>query len=107
VVHSSSNHAGAIAGGVVGGVAGLALIALALFLLMRRRQTKGGTPAAQTKVADYSSSEVTSGTLRPGGYWGQQPPDQVLPTVYDPNDPRTFPPPLSSGPESSRFPPEL
>jgi Epidermal growth factor receptor transmembrane-juxtamembrane segment len=85
VVHSSNNHAGPIAGGVVGGLAGLALIALALFFLMRRRQTKGGTPSASTaqaKVTDYSSSEVTSGGLHPGGYWGQQPPDHV-PAVYE------------------------
>jgi len=114
VVHSSNNHAGAIAGGVVGGVAGLALIALALFFLMRRRQrdrnTNGGAPGlpmAQAKATDYSSSEVTSGTLHPGGYWGQQPPDQAVPALYDPNDPRTFPPPLSTATDPSHFPPEL
>lgn len=35
---TKDNHAGAIAGGVVGGVAGLALLALVAFLLLRKRR---------------------------------------------------------------------
>lgn len=44
---ASFNHTGAIAGGVVGGVAGLALVAgLAFFILRRRQKKKAATEKA-------------------------------------------------------------
>jgi len=52
---SSSSHTGAIAGGVVGGVLGLALVAGAIWFLLRRRRTSHNTP----KVASELDSAET------------------------------------------------
>ncbi|KAJ7632800.1 hypothetical protein FB45DRAFT_913531 [Roridomyces roridus] len=78
------SHAGAIAGGVVGGVVFVALIGIATFSLIRRRH-KGVAPSSI--VGGYR----TPGEITPFRSTAQ------TPKLYDPSDPSTFPPSLSSG----------
>lgn len=56
---SSSNHAGAIAGGVVGGLAAIAIIIIALFCLRarRKRKTQGGVPV----TPEWEKAELPQG----------------------------------------------
>ncbi|KAF9640839.1 putative kelch repeat protein [Lasiodiplodia theobromae] len=62
----STNHTGAIVGGVVGGLCGLALIGLAFFLLRRHRSRKQQTPAIATnvKAAGHYPHELSAGQER-------------------------------------------
>ncbi|KAF9512635.1 hypothetical protein BS47DRAFT_1345224 [Hydnum rufescens UP504] len=82
----SSNHVGAIAGGVGGGVAGLALISLALFLFLRRGRRRA--------VLHLSCPKIPGATPE---YWNTPSPSSAPPIgrLYDPNDSRTYPPPLT------------
>lgn len=72
---SKSSDVGAIAGGVVGGIVGVgAITGLAAWFFIRRRRSRSAPPVA----------------------FGDQP-QMAQPTrFYDPADPSTFPPPLSS-----------
>ncbi|KAG1765761.1 hypothetical protein EDD22DRAFT_950885 [Suillus occidentalis] len=72
---SKSSNVGAIAGGVVGGIVVVGAIAdLAAWFLIRRRRSRRAPPAA----------------------FDNQPQIAQPARFYDPADPSTFPPPLSS-----------
>ncbi|KIK39236.1 hypothetical protein CY34DRAFT_14524 [Suillus luteus UH-Slu-Lm8-n1] len=72
---SKSSNVGATAGGVVGGIVVVGAIAgLAAWLFIRRRRSRRAPPAA----------------------FGDQPQIAQPARFYDPADPSTFPPPLSS-----------
>ncbi|KAG2153719.1 uncharacterized protein EDB93DRAFT_1248627 [Suillus bovinus] len=72
--NSKSSNVGATAGGVVGGIVAVGVIAgLATWFFIRRRRSH------RTASADFSQPQMT------------QPP-----RIYDPADPSTFPPPLYS-----------
>ncbi|KAM5540809.1 hypothetical protein V8D89_005453 [Ganoderma adspersum] len=80
---SKKSNAGAIAGGVVGGLAGLALIGVAVFFALRFRSGRSAASGGKQKHNVYGAgaqssekSPVISGSTH---------------RVYDPNDPRTFP----------------
>ena len=70
VHHSKSNHAGAIAGGVVSGALGLALIALGFWFLLRRRRRNrpqaveidGHRVMHEGELAGNRASEMSSNT---------------------------------------------
>ncbi|KAM5532628.1 hypothetical protein V8D89_013672 [Ganoderma adspersum] len=101
-VGSNSNHSdskGPLVGGVVGGVLGLLLIAaLVFYILLRHRRLTG---AAHTQPDSGNSALSIEGTISRSGTPGpyghpvalkermMSPTDSV---VYDPDDPRTFPP---------------
>ncbi|KAL1902734.1 hypothetical protein Sste5346_001177 [Sporothrix stenoceras] len=78
---SKKSNAGAIAGGVVGGVAGLALIGLGVFFLLRRNNTN--------KVNNVGGAPGAPGAGAPGPNGGQPPmgqqPYYVAPGGGDPN----------------------
>lgn len=126
----SSSNTGAIAGGVVGGVLGLALFALLAWFLLRKKSDK---PAAAPPMQETYPSQPYAGTTYSGpgyetGYPVQQPPYGTGPYTpvpgaqfdpyggapgtpykpYDPSDPSTFPttpgpgnaPTVHSGPYS-------
>ncbi|KAF8204006.1 hypothetical protein BJ912DRAFT_1137911 [Pholiota molesta] len=77
------SNAGAIAGGVVGGIAALAIIAgLAAWLVSRSRRQQRSPPIAfdeKLMVSDGSPNEAATLANTPA------------PKLYDPNDPSTFP----------------
>ncbi|CAK7216023.1 hypothetical protein SCUCBS95973_002664 [Sporothrix curviconia] len=63
-----SSNTGAIAGGVVGGVAGLALIGLAIFFILRRqRKNSAMTPAAGAPGAPGAAAPGAAPAAGPGG----------------------------------------
>jgi len=102
----SDNHAGAIAGGVVGGLAGLALVAAGLFLLMRwdRKRASARSAPLMAQSAGYPGSGTTAATPE---LWNATPPPvggsaQPIGALYNPNDPRTFPPPPTPGPPATQ-----
>lgn len=73
---SSKTNIGAIAGGTVGGVVGLALIGAGLFFFLRRKKTKTPTPVAEPEVAEkkpalYGGPEQPPAELHSGS--GQYP----------------------------------
>ncbi|KAI1801379.1 hypothetical protein F4811DRAFT_534639 [Daldinia bambusicola] len=85
---SNSTRAGAIAGGVVGGVAGLSLIAAAVFFCLRRRQRKKdetegkeieGSPQFQSR--EFTRNSVYGGGLPEPQYqsdfYGELPPQMA------------------------------
>ncbi|PIL35111.1 hypothetical protein GSI_02899 [Ganoderma sinense ZZ0214-1] len=82
---SKKSNAGAIAGGVVGALVGLALIAAAVFYVLRLRSRRGA--AAGSTTQNYGA--VYGANMQS---WEKSP---VVPMsthkFYDPNDPRTFP----------------
>ncbi|KAH7917959.1 hypothetical protein BV22DRAFT_922451 [Leucogyrophana mollusca] len=85
---SSANHTGAIAGGIVGGVLGVAALVFLGATLWRRRSRSiahQSTPMYDPEPhTQYSHNTVIS----------QNPftnPGASLPRLYDPNDPTTFP----------------
>ncbi|KAF8350580.1 hypothetical protein F5887DRAFT_1069583 [Amanita rubescens] len=88
---TSSSHKppiGPIIGGVVGGVVALALLSLAVVLLLRRRQLTPMEPVATTWDPRGPLPEGKSYPLYPVPF----PPPEHSPLLYDPSDPRTFPP---------------
>lgn len=114
---SSKSNAGAIAGGVVGGIAGVSLLGLLAFFLIRRSKK---SKANKTTVANVGSAgaDLNGGNGYPGSNvnsplmaqhdisysplsHSQQGYDSSLaattggamptPRLYDPNDPSTFP----------------
>ncbi|KAI0436195.1 hypothetical protein F4803DRAFT_567048 [Xylaria telfairii] len=93
---SGSRNVGAIAGGVVGGVAGLALIITAIFLFLYRRKRRSQAPdplALGRKMPpsdhDIYHNEPIPGSQYPSTFYGEAPPGmtQTLdqPIVYPPN----------------------
>jgi len=80
---SKKSNAGAIAGGVVGGIAALAIIAglAAWFVLRRRRQQKSPPIPFDEKLMVSGSPAGDVPTLA----------NTPAPKLYDPNDPSTFP----------------
>ncbi|GJE94499.1 hypothetical protein PsYK624_106690 [Phanerochaete sordida] len=82
---SHKSNAGAIAGGVVGGVAGVALIAFAL-LFWQRRRTHTAKPGmaihdAEPTLIGQMSPPVSPGPIQTGS----------VGRLYNPDDPTTFP----------------
>ncbi|KAF8514092.1 hypothetical protein BU17DRAFT_94783 [Hysterangium stoloniferum] len=78
-----SNHTGAIAGGVVGGVVVLALIAIGVFVLMRRRNTAPQTASSRGEKLYMAASPAT--------FHAMASPPLSAQKLYDPSDPSTFP----------------
>jgi len=79
----SKTNTGAIAGGVVGGVVGLALIAGAAIFFLRKRRS-------QIPLSDQSGA----GVLSPSSGFSDTVPfnaQMAQPRLYDPSDPSTFP----------------
>ncbi|KDQ07192.1 hypothetical protein BOTBODRAFT_39028 [Botryobasidium botryosum FD-172 SS1] len=70
----SSNHTGAIVGGVIGGLAGLALLIGGIFMFMRWRKRDRTAPSQKAMTDDRSSwypASTTVGSPAPhGGYSG-------------------------------------
>ncbi|KAG8956515.1 hypothetical protein FRC00_004826 [Tulasnella sp. 408] len=102
-VGSGKSNAGPIAGGVVGGIAILALIGALVYLLMRRRRKEAQAPSPTAyyppggqqmgeandypAAVDYGASyPPSSPTVFSGSSATPNPPK-----LYDPNDPSTFP----------------
>ncbi|KAJ5165462.1 uncharacterized protein N7500_007292 [Penicillium coprophilum] len=101
------SHTGAIAGGVVGGVAGLAIIFALFWFFMRRRSKKqlqqNPAPVTEASMAQYHSvppsdirSELGSPSTRPSELEGQASVSELpghkdeTPTVHElPENPRT------------------
>lgn len=83
----SSTDVGAIAGGVVGGVLGLALIALLGFFLVRHHNAPSKDPSANGTGTREVQGQYTGGTGGTGGYgqpgYGGQPGPQ--PGYYNNN----------------------
>lgn len=102
----SKSKAGPIAGGVVGGIAGLALIGALIWLWVRRRRSKGekvtpvpyGDPGFSTAYTEKVAPPRTDmGTPTPSyAMGGMGTPGPMKP--YDPSDPSTFP--MSPAPSS-------
>jgi len=98
---SGGTNVGAIAGGVVGGVLFLgAIVGIGAFIFLRRRRAKIATPAAydpaynadgyptqppSTKEYSYSPSAFSPASSNMATTPG------VLPKLYDPADPSTYP----------------
>ncbi|KAI0246197.1 hypothetical protein BJV78DRAFT_1286662 [Lactifluus subvellereus] len=89
--HSSSSNAGAIAGGVVGGVAAIGVAGLAIFWLRRKR------PQAPSAAFMVDGAPQPLRLRPPGSDDGTYGPSSMPGTpatpmkFYDPNDPTTFP----------------
>ena len=79
----SSTNIGAIAGGAVGGVAGLALIGTAIFLFMRRKK-KQAAAAAGTTAAPMAQQPSQGPPANAYGYNSGQPDYQQHYGAYDP-----------------------
>jgi hypothetical protein len=94
------SDAGAIAGGVVGGIAALALLALGA-LWLRKRSTSHAPAGASTadavpQMAPYAPSTHMSRIDTP--FTGASSPPPAPQRLYDPADPSTFPPAAGVGP---------
>lgn len=97
-----SDPKGPLVGGIVGGVLGILLIgALVFYILLRHRRLTSAAHAQPESGPALSSTEATisrSGTpgLGPYGHPAALKERMMSPTtdsvVYDPDDPRTFPP---------------
>jgi len=82
---AKKSHAGAIAGGVIGGLVGLALIAGLAFWFLRRRRASAAPSATYDPV--MTSQTPTAIATNPMNSF----PSTPAPKPYDPNDPSTFP----------------
>ncbi|KAL1757188.1 hypothetical protein FB107DRAFT_260174 [Schizophyllum commune] len=92
----SKTNVGAIAGGVVGGVVGLAaIIGLAFFFLRRRKQQRAKAPSSAYLAPPMSSATPPLPPSTPGAFSEKTefvPPNAPpTPKLYDPSDPTTFP----------------
>ncbi|KAI0459855.1 hypothetical protein F5B21DRAFT_200043 [Xylaria acuta] len=81
---SGSKNVGAIAGGVVGGVAGLALIVAAIFFFLyrRKRRSQASNPLALGRKMppsdhDIYHNEPIPGSQYPSTFYGEAPPGMV------------------------------
>ncbi|KAK6955372.1 hypothetical protein Daesc_003007 [Daldinia eschscholtzii] len=95
----SSTNVGAIAGGVVGGVAGLALIGLGIFFLIRhnnkkKRNITGQQPAPQMQQGPGTGMPPTQPGAAAAGY--QQPP-------YNPHYSQQYSPPPPGYPQQAYY----
>ncbi|KAK7690899.1 hypothetical protein QCA50_006001 [Cerrena zonata] len=98
---SHKSNAGAIAGGVIGGIAGLILIAGGVWWFLRRKQVKKSIPATspyhidtQGNWDDKQQQGLLASTPPNQHMYAPQPVPTSQPTgarLYDPNDPSTFP----------------
>jgi len=95
---SKKSNAGAIAGGVVGGLAGLGIIAaLVTFFIMHRRRTQVAPSATYGNFytsrsdAPLNSPPVNSVPLSSSPPMSQNPYNNQAPRLYDPSDPSTYP----------------
>ncbi|KAK8853189.1 hypothetical protein IAR55_003891 [Kwoniella newhampshirensis] len=79
---SSSNHVGAIAGGVVGGVAGLALVILLVWFLFRRSESRKGEFLPYSRRSD-DRMDLDGEEVKP---YTQQTPDELYPTTASASD---------------------
>ncbi|KAI0250841.1 hypothetical protein BJV78DRAFT_1154793 [Lactifluus subvellereus] len=92
--HRSSSNAGATAGGVIGGVAAIAVAGLAIFFWLRRKRSHAPSAAS---VADGAPQSLVGEVRPPGSDDGTHGPSSMPGTpatpmkLYDPNDPTTFP----------------
>jgi len=101
----SSSNVGAIAGGVVGGVAAISIAVVAVFFFLRRQRAKapsstyavGGMPQPQMDEYRQPLSDDGTGTYIPPSTPGTPVTSMKL---YDPSDPTTFPGYQPSGPGS-------
>ncbi|KAI1788869.1 hypothetical protein LXA43DRAFT_609760 [Ganoderma leucocontextum] len=94
-----TSNAGAIVGGVVGGIAGLALISLAVAFILRYRRSHSDSAPGGKHGQQPESPYTNYSTSAPA--WEKSPVTSVSThRLYDPNDPRTFPAqdPYASGP---------
>ncbi|KAI0717150.1 hypothetical protein C8Q76DRAFT_425546 [Earliella scabrosa] len=80
----SRNIIGPAVGGAVAGLAVLVLAGIAMFLCLRRRHAK---------VSAHRHSTFEGMLVPADAYYGQ---DYTKTTLYDPDDPSTFPPPRST-----------
>jgi len=100
----SNSNIGAIVGGVVGGVAVIALAAIAIVFFLRRRSSDAPAPAAPPIVGAFQppmdeiqqpltmDDGYTVSSSIPGTIGSSMPGTPVAPMrIYDPNDPSTFP----------------
>ncbi|KAI0250831.1 hypothetical protein BJV78DRAFT_1282904 [Lactifluus subvellereus] len=92
--HSSSSNVGATAGGVIGGVAAIAVAGLAILFWLRRKRSQGSSTAF---VVDGAPQPLMGEVRPPGSDDGTYVPSSMPETpatprkLYDPNDPTTFP----------------
>lgn len=87
---SSSTNVGAIAGGVVGGVAGLALIGVAIFFIIRHnKKKKAAAAAAATQPAVSQTPQGPMPPVAGAGY--QQPPQDPHYSQQYPQQPQYSP----------------
>ncbi|KAH9483714.1 hypothetical protein JR316_0003190 [Psilocybe cubensis] len=88
------SNAGAIAGGVVGGLVGIALLAGLVYLLLRRKKRQSPPSSVHEPVM---ASQGPLSSQNPMSLTGSSYPSTPAPKVYDPNDPSTFPSDLPQG----------
>ncbi|KAK7460669.1 hypothetical protein VKT23_009384 [Stygiomarasmius scandens] len=95
-------NAGAIAGGVVGGVVGLAILAALAFFLRRhqnRKKANGSTEYGNVQTSapppGWVSPEQGS-TLRSMSHYRDNSYGSDSPKLYNPDDPSTFPAPVTA-----------
>jgi len=83
----NSNHAAAIAGGVVGGVVGLALISIGVFVLIRQFNKAPPVSSGGREMFDLAASPAPFHGIASPPLSMQAEPQRF----YDPSDPSTFP----------------
>ncbi|KAL1600393.1 hypothetical protein SLS60_006778 [Paraconiothyrium brasiliense] len=87
---TNKTDVGAIAGGVVGGVAGLAIVAGILFVLHRRRAKRASPSELHSDDVPRSSNDETKDKYRLQGVNGDQPAELPGPDAVELNAPREF-----------------
>ncbi|KAI2608248.1 uncharacterized protein GGS25DRAFT_489407 [Hypoxylon fragiforme] len=101
---SGQNRAGAIAGGVIGGLAGLALIGAAIFFLLRHRRRKTQEGKEYAGSPPYTSRDFPAASVYPGGipepyynsdFYGELPPQMIDTSTQHI---ASYPPPTSLDP---------
>ncbi|KAG8892624.1 hypothetical protein FRB99_002579 [Tulasnella sp. 403] len=104
--HSSSSNTGPIVGAAIGGVLCGSAILGAVFFVRRRRRTRKGTteslpiPRSAELYTPRGLDAIPrgwNGAPEPASYAGHEPEtsssmQSVVPKLYDPSDPSTFPP---------------
>ncbi|KAH9941829.1 uncharacterized protein BXZ73DRAFT_75008 [Epithele typhae] len=99
---SKSSNVGAIVGGIVGGLAGAALLAGAGYWFIFRHRRNGASPSGPGEAEKYGEQRSQDGrdaaadNGRHSFAWTAAKLPEAAPLIYDPDDPRTFPPPIST-----------